>query len=224
MDQRAVSDGTQAGAWSVVARLAATDGAEAHPWFRHLVAGAAQQRDPQRDLADAVHALCTLYGHHPGMADEARHHGVLTAAGDWLAEVAQAFAAERSYLTSLSAAAGPLPSTPGHAESQAALGGQRHALDMLARSDRNGCATGAVVALVIDWHKIRRVLDFAAHLYAVARPATRLPTSLATAGIVTAIGGAPSVERAIGFGAQQLLAQHHGLWSLLEARASARRG
>lgn len=224
MDQRAASDDIQAGAWGVVARLAAADGAEAHPWFRHLVASAAQQRDPQRDLADAVHALCTLYGHHPGMADAARHHGMLAPASDWLAEAAQGFAGERSYLTSLSAAAGPLPSTPGQAESQAALTGQRHALDMLARSDRTGCATGAVIALVIDWHAIRRVLDFAAHRYAVARPAPRLPSEFATAVVVTAIGGSPSVERAIAFGAQQLLAQHHGLWSLLEARASARRG
>ena len=33
---------------------------------------------------------------------------------------------------------------------------------------------------------------------------------------------APGVERAMLFGAEQMLAQHRGLWHLLEARASAR--
>ncbi len=34
----------------------------------------------------------------------------------------------------------------------------------------------------------------------------------------------PGVERAMLFGAEQFLAQHRGLWQLLEARASARDG
>jgi hypothetical protein len=38
------------------------------------------------------------------------------------------------------------------------------------------------------------------------------------------LAGTPATERAITFGAQQLLAQHRGLWSLLDARASARNG
>jgi hypothetical protein len=33
---------------------------------------------------------------------------------------------------------------------------------------------------------------------------------------------APSAERAMQFGAQQLLLQHRGLWDLLEARRDAR--
>jgi hypothetical protein len=36
--------------------------------------------------------------------------------------------------------------------------------------------------------------------------------------------GTPAIERAILFGAQQLLVQHRGLWDLLEARAEARVG
>jgi hypothetical protein len=32
----------------------------------------------------------------------------------------------------------------------------------------------------------------------------------------------PAMERAISFGAQQILAQHRGLWDLLEARQLAR--
>ena len=37
-----------------------------------------------------------------------------------------------------------------------------------------------------------------------------------------AIEATASVERAMAFGAQQMLAQHRGLWQLLEARATAR--
>ena len=41
-------------------------------------------------------------------------------------------------------------------------------------------------------------------------------------GALTMLGAQPSAERAMAFGARQLLAQHRGLWDLLEARASAR--
>ena len=37
-----------------------------------------------------------------------------------------------------------------------------------------------------------------------------------------AVDAAPGVERALAFGAQQVLAQHRGLWALLESRAAAR--
>jgi hypothetical protein len=36
------------------------------------------------------------------------------------------------------------------------------------------------------------------------------------------VADSPSFERAMSFGAQQLLAQHRGLWDLLEARQAAR--
>ncbi|MEX6641314.1 hypothetical protein V2A36_33310, partial [Pseudomonas aeruginosa] len=81
---------------------------------------------------------------------------------------ASGFADERTYLAHLTAAVGPLPSTPGQAESESALVGERHALEMLARSERRGCATGAVAALLYDWRAIRRVLDVAAERFGVA--------------------------------------------------------
>jgi hypothetical protein len=221
MDERAISSaGRQAGAWGMVSRLAEADGAVSHAWFRGLATG----RGNQRDLADAVHGLCTLYGNHPGLADEALARHALPAAADWLAEAAAGFAAERGYLARLIAAAGPLPSTPGQAETLGAINGQAHALLMLARSDRSGCALGAVAAFVVDWAAIRRVLDAAADRFGVTAPPDQLPDAAETASLVAALGTNPAVERAIGFGAQQLLAQHRGLWSLLDARASARAG
>ena len=93
---------------------------------------------------------------------------------------------------------------------------------MLACSDRRGCATGATAALVLDWTAIRSVLVQAAERFGVDIPVCRLPVEVDTASSVAMLGSTPATERAITFGAQQLLAQHRGLWSLLEARASAR--
>ena len=206
------------GAWPLVARLSAADGTAAHPWAKQL--GTA--RAARRDLSDAVHALAMLHGHQPGMADHALTRRAQADADAWLAEVSAAFAAERAVLAMLVAAAGPLPSTPGHAGSEAAILGQRHALDMLARSDRCGCATGAVAALLVDWPAVRLVLDQAGRCFGVPVPPPQLPVEIETATTIATLGGTPAIERAISFGAQQLLAQHRGLWSLLEARAEAR--
>ena len=206
------------GSWGTIAALASADGSTTHPMPRLLAA-------PQmavRDLADAVHALCALHGRHPGVIDHALEHSGLSAAQDWLESAAAAFTGERAYLAQLTAASGPLPSTPGQAESEAAITAQRHALDMLAQSDRTGCATGAAIALVLDWAAIRETLDVAARRFGIDPPASTLPDGFETASLVSALADTPAIERAMAFGAQQLLAQHRGLWDLLESRASAR--
>ena len=73
-----------------------------------------------------------------------------------------------------------------------------------------------------DWPAVRGVLDRAAERAGVATPAVTLPDA---ASLVAVIGhGAASVgaERALAFGAEQLLLQNSGLFDLLEARAAAR--
>lgn len=216
--ERSRADGGRSDAGGLVERLVASDGSVAHTWPRRLAAGTA----PRRDLADAVHALCMLHGHHPGLADDARARGVQDEAAEWFALAAESFAAERAVLASLVAVVGHLPSTPGHAESEAAILTQRHALEMLSRSDRRGCASGAIAALLLDWPAIRGVLDRAGDAFGLASPPSSLPEPSITAAALALLGATPASERAIGFGAQQLLAQHRGLWSLLEARAEAR--
>jgi len=218
MVSETAASGWHGGAWPLVARLSAADGTAAHAWAKRLATASAMRRD----LADAVHALAMLHGHQPGMADHALARRAQANADAWLAEVSAAFAAERAVLAMLVAAAGPLPSTPGHAGSEAAILGQRHALDMLARSDRCGCSSGAVAALLIDWPAVRLVLDHAGRCFGVAVPPPQLPDEIDTATTVARLGESPAAERAIAFGAEQLLAQHRGLWSLLEARAEAR--
>jgi hypothetical protein len=206
------------GSWGTISALVTADGSATHP----LPAKLARPQVAVRDLADAVHALCSLHGRHPGVIDHAISHSTQPAAQEWLEQAAAGFTEERAYLAHLAAASGPLPSTPGQAESESAIAAQRHALDMLAQSDRTGCATGAAIALVLDWAAIRETLDVAARRFGLDPQPPILPDDMETALLVSALTETPAVERAMAFGAQQILAQHRGLWDLLEARASAR--
>lgn len=201
-----------------IATLAGSDGCAHHPAIHRLTAPGVAGRD----LADAVHALCAVHGRLNGLFEEAGRRRFAEIDGAWLATATQAFGIERAYLARLTAAVGPLPSTPGQRESDAAFSAQRHAFDMLARSDRAGCAIGAALAMVIDWRAFRRLLDSAARRNAVDVPAPRLPAEDAIVTIAAAPGAPAPVRRAMAFGAQQTFAQHRGLCDLIEARAVAR--
>ena len=202
-------------AWHMLAALAAADGSTAHPRVAALTAPDAAKRD----VADAVHAICTIHGRYL-FEDTVLHRDEHTA--EWFERITAAFTNERAYLAHLTAAAGPLPSTPGQAEADAAFASQRHTFDMLACSDRRGCAVGTALALVLDWQAIRTVLNAAAWRFGVAVPPSELPDRADLAAFVATASDSPATLRAIAFGAQQVFAQHRGLWSLLEARASAR--
>ncbi|MCM8729991.1 DUF6975 family protein [Hephaestia sp. GCM10023244] len=204
--------------WQAVPALVMADGTAAHPAYRALLAPAA----PLRDVIDAVHAICMLHGRHPGVVDFALARDTDKSAEAWLVEAARAFETERACLVRLVAAAGPLPSTPGQAESEAAIVAQAHALDTLAQSDRTGCAIGAAVALVLDWAPIRDLLNRAARRFGIDITADTLPAAVDTTTLLATAFTSPAVERAILFGTEQVLAQHRGLWSLLESRAVAR--
>ncbi|RYD99078.1 MAG: hypothetical protein EOP61_14890 [Sphingomonadales bacterium] len=207
-----------AGGWSSMGALASSDGSANHRYLQRLQANV----EPLRDLADAAHYMCILHGRYPGVIDHAIVHAQPGLEQAWLESAAAAFATERAFLVRIVAAAGPLPSTPGHAESEAAAAAQRHALETLAQSDRTGCAVGAALALAIDWIDIRKVLDAAATRLNLIPPGSTLPPFEETATVIDALVRSGSVERAMLFGAQQLFAQHRGLWDLLEVRASAR--
>lgn len=204
--------------WGAMGTLAASDGSMHHRYLQRL----AQNRESMRDLADAVHYLGALHGRHPGVIDHATPRARLSAERDWIESAAEAFATERTYLVRIVASAGPLPSTPGHAASEAVAANQRRAIDMLAQSDRAGCATGAALALAIDWVAIREVLDSAGERMGIVPPPSQLPSAEAIARVIDALAREGAMERAMLFGAQQVFAQHRGLWDLLEARARAR--
>lgn len=198
--------------------LIASDGSGTHPHLRRLIDGSL----PLSDIADAAHFVCGLHGRRPGVVDHAQARARLPLERDWIEAACEAFALERGFLVRLAAAAGPLPRTPAQAESTAAAQAQRQALDTLAQSDRAGCATGAAMALLMDWLPVRAMLDAAADRLGATAPAATLPPAAETFSVIDALARQPAMERAMLFGAQQLLAQHRCLWDLLEARAGAR--
>lgn len=207
----------------VLEALVAADGTAAHSYANRAAVGLS--RDAllsMADLADAAHYLCLLHGRHPGVVDHAANRSADNAARDWLVAAAVAFAAERAYLTQIAVAVGPAPSTAGQADCETTVSQQRHALDMLAQSDRRGCAMGAALALVLDWRAVRHVLDMAAIRAGLEPHSCTLPERSATLEVARTIGGDEAVDRAIQFGARQLLSQHRGLWDLLAARADLR--
>jgi hypothetical protein len=206
---------------ATLATLARKEGSASHGHVATLLASTPLAT--ARDLCDAVHHLCTLHGRHPGVIDYAVDHATGDL-GKWLTNAAAGFAAERAYLTRLVVLAGPEPSTPGQADTIQAVVAQAHALTMLAQSDRAGTALGATIALILDWRAIRAVLDNAAHRLGIDPPPLDLPDEASSRAIATAAATSVAVERAMQFGAQQLLLQHRGLWDLLEARRDARAG
>lgn len=206
------------GASGTLIALVAADGSAAHPYLTCLANGVV----PLRDLGDLAHQICLLHARHPDLFEQAAARSRQPATAEWLAESVRAFEAERAYLVRLVAAAGPMPSTPGQAASEAAVTAQRHALDMLAQSDRIGCADGTAIALALDWPAVRTVLDILAGRLGIDPPACALPPAFETATVIDVLASALPIERAMAFGAQQMLAQHRGLIDLLEARASAR--
>jgi hypothetical protein len=215
--QPRVSD---ANARATLFSLVADDGSAAH---RHLASDAMMRGpDAARNAADAVHHLALLHARHPGVIDHAVSRTADPQARAVIAAMASAFAAERALLARLVVAVGPVPSTPGQADAESAVLAQHHAIDMLGLSDRNGCATGAALALIAEWAAIRPMFDHCAGRLGVDAPDSTLASPAALEASLAAADFGIAAERAMLFGAQQIVAQHRGLWDLLEARALAR--
>lgn len=208
-------------AGEALAAAVRAEGSAAHPWAD--APGLLKAPDAARNLADLVHYLCVLHGRYPGVVDHASLRTTDPDARGWLANAAYAFAGERAFIARLAAAAGPVPSTPGAADSDAVVQAQRHAIEMLAQSERAGCALGAAMAVVLDWAVVRRALDAAAARFGVEAPAFAAPDPEATVALADRFAAASApTARALMFGARQILALHHGLFDLLESRAQAR--
>jgi hypothetical protein len=213
-------DKRPSGISELLSSLVAAEGSAGHPY---LASSALAGDAAIRNLADIAHFICLLHGRYPGVIDHAAARVVHPAARSFIYRAAPGFAAERAYLTRLVVAAGPLPSTLGQSQSEAAVTNQTHALATLAQSERSGTAIGATIALVLDWRPIRRVIDIAAQRFGIQVPPLDLPGLSETLAVAAESAETPGVERAMAFGAQQLLVQHRGLWDLLESRESARR-
>jgi len=215
---------SSASAATLLTDLVANEGTVAHRYCGPAVLGDRQSfvRDLV-DFADFVHLVALLHGHVPGLIDHAASRTVEVAARDWLLKSMDAFGLEREYLSRLSVAVGPLPSTAGHHETTTIIAQQRHAVEMLAQSDRRGCALGTAIAMVLEWEAIRAILDAGALRLGIEPPQSRLPNRRDTIALMDALPEPDRLARAMAFGASQLLGQHRGMWDLLEARSGVRR-
>src|SRR3954451_18622303 len=202
-----------------LARVAG-EGCARHSYLNSLLE--ASGRYSGRDLADAVHLLCSLHGRYPGLVEVALQRCPKGPAQEWLSRASEGFERERLYLVRLTSAVGPMPSTPGSAETESSLVAARHALETLAMSERDGCALGAATALVGDWWPVRRLLDRAATRAGIESPAPSLPDEASVVAVIRDGSSTPASARALAFGGEQLLLQHRALLDLLEARAEAR--
>ncbi len=198
----------------------ASEGCGRHSYLNSLLE--ASGRHAGRDLADAVHLLCSLHGRYPGLIEIALQRCPKGPVQDWLSRASEGFERERLYLVRLTSAVGPLPSTPGAAQTESSLVAARHALETLAMSERGGCALGAATALVGDWWPIRRLLDRAAARAGTEAPAPSLPDESSVVDAIERGVREAASARALAFGGEQLLLQHRALFDLLEARAEAR--
>jgi hypothetical protein len=220
MATQAQDNATGSGLAEALAALSLAEGTLGHSYAQG--AELTQSRHATRNLADIAHYFCLLHGRYPGVIDHAANRTTHDGARGWLLKAIEGFGAERNYLTRLVVAAGPLPSTPGQGDCDNTVIGQRHALEMLAQSDRSGCAFGAASALVLEWAALRSVLDLAAKRFGMEATVCTLPNRAETLDAIAAVATSSAMERAMAFGAHQLLNQHHGLWDLLEARTIAR--
>jgi hypothetical protein len=198
----------------------ADEGSGRHPHLQSLLNASGTHAG--RDLADAMHLLCSLHGRFPGLIQVALQGCGDDRARAWLVEASDAFERERLFLVRLTSAVGPLPSTPGAAETEAGMMAARHALETLATSERRGCALGAATALVGDWNPIRRLLDRTAARVSLDCPAPSLPDEASVLAVISQVSDSAATERALRFGSEQLLLQHRAVFDLLEARAEAR--
>ena len=221
MASSATGAATASGIAELLSALVVADGSARHSFVTGHLNGAGVEAG--RSLADAVHHLSILHGRHPGICDMVSDRGQHPVIRDWIAMAVHGFRRERNYLTRVVVAAGPMPSTPGQAQTEAAVTGQGHAIEMLAKSDRLGCALGAAMAKTLDWRAMRGVIDAAARRYGVEPPTLLIPTAEETLRSAIVAAESTAIERALSFGAQQILVQHRGLWDLLEAREIARR-
>lgn len=220
MNGQALQTGANRDTADALLALVSAEGSASHghPTSDVLVKGP----ESARNVADIIHLLCLLHGRHPGVIDHATARETDAASKAFLSAMSEAFAEERALLAKLVVLVGPLPSTPGQADTESAVLAQHHAVEMLAQSERNGCAFGAAIAVAADWVAVRPVLEMVAKRLSIEIEPSKLPTVDGLASAIRAANQGPAAERAMLFGAQQILAQHRGLWNLLEARAIAR--
>lgn len=172
-------------------------------------------------VADIAHFMNVCFGRFPGIIEHAGQKIVAQEAREWLAQSIDAFALERTFLNRLHIAAGPVHRQIGQNRVNALIDGQSRSMEMLATSDREGCAAGAAMAFALDWLESRPLLDKVAMIVGIEAPPCFLPRPSATATLARNMSVNPPIHRAMVFGRDQMLAQQRGLWQIIAARHMA---
>lgn len=195
-------------------------GAGEHPWIVRLASD--RGRAIGLDLADAIYWLAQLHGGAAGLVDGASLRARSPEERTFLTRAFDAWQSERKALSTLVVAVGPIPSTSGQFGDEVTTVAIAGAIATLATSDRAGVALGAATALIVEWHGLRTLMDRAADRFAATIPRCILPTQTELLATVVGFVETPVIERAVTFGACQLLRQHGEFVGLLERRAKAR--
>ncbi len=169
-------------------------------------------------LADIAHFMAISHGRHPGIVDHAADRMVQQSARMWVVAATTGFAAERALLNRMIVAAGPIQRHSDQDKVTAMLAMQARSFELLATSERVGCAAGAAIAFVLDWQATRPLLERAAIAMGIEPLPCALPIMSESKQLLETLSTLPAIERAISFGAEQILAQQSGLWKLVAAR------
>jgi hypothetical protein len=169
-------------------------------------------------IADIAHFMCIAHGRLPGVIDYAATKIVDDAARDWFMQAINAFASERAFLNKLTVAAGPITRQVGQNKLTALVAKQVKIFEMIATSDRKGCAGGAAIAFALDWQATRPLIEAAALSLGIEPKETGLPKSDLCQILASELAVTDAAGRAMMFGAEQLLGQQRGLWRLISAR------
>ncbi len=201
-------------------RLVAMQQADGHAAAAHYRTLLRHAEPPE--LADLAHFLCLLHGRRPGVIDHAATRFADPAARDWIMQATEAFVTERLYITRLTVAAGPVSGASEDDHSEAAAVELRSSFQMLAQSERRGCAAGAALALALDWPNLRAILDPLALRLGIEPPPCGFPASSPTLVLADHICRQSATARAFLFGSDQLFQLQRGAWRLLGARQRLR--
>lgn len=171
--------------------------------------------------ADIAHFLNLAFGRFPGIVDRASATITDPRLRDWLDQAVTGFGLERAFLNRLTVAAGPIHRQVGQERVTATLESLGRSMDMLATSERAGCAAGASFAFVLDWQSTRTLLEHVGLSLLIEVPHMPLPDAASTLALVEMLSAEPTIQRAMAFGSEQMLAQQRGLWRIIEARHQA---
>lgn len=169
-------------------------------------------------FADIAHFMNISHGGYPGIIEHAASKITDNAARKWLVDAIDAMLSERTFLNRLTVTAGPIRRLRGQNELDALVLGLAKSFQMLATSDRKGCAAGTAIAFVIDWHQTRPLLDIVASEIGLTPSRVEFPSVVECEQLVQNLDHDASYRRAMAFGAEQTLAQQRRLWQLIVAR------